>query len=133
MSSSKRNSTKKVSHTGRASQLLDQGPIASLLHSYIESTENALIKLVKNAEPNGILSRREILERERILQSLANTTKKFKNSFTRRQQLIIAARKRYHKYKANMEQALTENNYYKARIRLDNEKVILRRLGINIE
>jgi hypothetical protein len=134
MSSPKKNSTKKArSPTGRASRLLNRGPIASLLHSYVESTENALMKLVKNAEPNGMLSRREILQREHVLQSLANNTKKFKNNFTRRQRLIAAASKRYHKHKEELEHPLTENKFHMVRTRLLSEKNTLRRLGVNIE
>ena len=137
MSSSKTkkasSSNKAKSPTGRASRLLNRGPISSLLHSYVESTENALLKLVKNAEPNGMLSRREILQRERILQSLANKTKEFKNRFTRRQRLIAAARKRYRVQQEKMDHASTENEYHKERMILLSEKNTLRRLGVNVE
>jgi len=130
MSLSKRKSKK----ASRASQLLNRGPIASLLHSYVESTENALMKLVKNAEPNGMLSHKEILQRERILQSLANKTKKIKNRFTRRQKLIAAASKRYHTQKEELGRHLVrDNEYYMILMRLQSEKELLRRLGINIE
>ena len=55
-------------------------------------------------------------------------------NFIRRQQLIAAALKRYHKQKEELERHLVyDNEYYMIRARLIREKDTLHHLGVNIE